>query len=84
MLRNRFEVEAAGFSITSSARRKNEDNMVINRLLLGKEHSDEYLESVPETDKLTAAVFDGIGGEPMGELHPSWQLNTMPATGTQM
>lgn len=68
IFRKEYDIEAAGFSITSNHRKGNEDNMVINHVFLSRDHADEYLETHNEEDISSVAVFDGIGGEPMGEV----------------
>lgn len=64
--RAKYNVEAAGFSLISEARERNEDNMVINGRYLEKNHSNATI--IGDADRsASAAVFDGIGGDPCGE-----------------
>ena len=64
-----YRIEYTGFCIKGPRRRNNEDNLLYAGVYLPAVHEDLELEvdEISPGDDRWMAVFDGIGGEPMGE-----------------
>ena len=66
-----YRLESACISHIGTVRKKNEDNVFFNGILLQKDNSGTqfvWTDILNSRNESVYAVFDGMGGESMGEL----------------